>query len=125
MQDDGYIARILYPDGAKDVPLGEVLAILVEDVKDIAAFADWVAGGAPEAAAEETPEPEATSTASVPSGSMSKAHSGDRQFVSPIAARIAKEKGLDLSTVHGTGPNSRIILADVEEALKAGPVKVA
>jgi pyruvate dehydrogenase E2 component (dihydrolipoamide acetyltransferase) len=124
MQEEGFIARILYPDGAKDVPLGEALAILVDDEKDIHAFADWVAGGVPdeptvEAAAEITPE------AFVPTGSLSKAQSGDRQFVSPIAARIAKEKGLDLATVNGTGPNSRIILADVEEALKAGPVQVA
>jgi pyruvate dehydrogenase E2 component (dihydrolipoamide acetyltransferase) len=123
MQEEGFIARILYPDGAKDVLLGEALAILVDDEKDIAAFADWVAGGAPEP--EAVVEVEATPEASIPTGSMSKAQSGDRQFVSPIAARIAKEKGLDLSTVTGTGPNFRIILADVEEALKAGPVKVA
>jgi pyruvate dehydrogenase E2 component (dihydrolipoamide acetyltransferase) len=89
MQEEGFIARILYPDGAKDVPLGEALAILVDDAKDIAAFADWVAGGVPEPTAADTTEPEATTSASVPSGSMSKAHSGDRQFVSPIAARIA------------------------------------
>lgn len=41
-----------------------------------------------------------------------------------MAKRTAVEKGLDLATVKGTGPNSRIILADVEDALKAGPVKV-
>lgn len=127
MQDEGYVAKILYPDGAKDVLLGEPLAILVENLEDIPAFADWVAGGAPEAAADATPEVEATPevAAAVPSGSMAKAQSGDRKFISPIAARIAKEKGLDLSSVRGTGPNDRIILADVEEALKAGPVKVA
>jgi pyruvate dehydrogenase E2 component (dihydrolipoamide acetyltransferase) len=51
--------------------------------------------------------------------------SGDRQFVSPIAKKTAMDKGVDLSTVKGTGPNARIILADVEDALKAGPVKVA
>jgi pyruvate dehydrogenase E2 component (dihydrolipoamide acetyltransferase) len=46
-------------------------------------------------------------------------------FVSPIAKRTALEKGVNLQSVSGTGPNNRIILADIEEALKAGPVKVA
>jgi pyruvate dehydrogenase E2 component (dihydrolipoamide acetyltransferase) len=48
----------------------------------------------------------------------------DRIFVSPLAKKTAAEKGLDLTTVKGTGPNSRIILADIEEALVAKPVKV-
>jgi len=41
MQEEGYIAKILYPDGAKDVLLGECIAILVEEEEDIAAFANW------------------------------------------------------------------------------------
>lgn len=45
MQEDGYIAKLCYPEGAKDVPLGEPVAILVDDPKDIPAFADWVKGG--------------------------------------------------------------------------------
>ena len=48
MQEEGYIAKILYGDGAKDIDLGLPLAILVEDEADIAAFADWTpAGSAP------------------------------------------------------------------------------
>ena len=43
MQDEGYVAKLLYPEGAKDVPLGKVLAIIVDDPEDIAAFADYVA----------------------------------------------------------------------------------
>ena len=42
---------------------------------------------------------------------------------SPLAKKTALEKGLDIAKISGSGPNSRIILADVEEALKAGPVK--
>lgn len=45
--------------------------------------------------------------------------------MSPLAKKTADSKGLSLDSVVGTGPNNRIILADVEEALKAGPVKVA
>lgn len=50
MQEDGFVAKLLYPEGAKDVPLGQPVAILSFNEKDIPAFADWVAGGAPKAA---------------------------------------------------------------------------
>jgi len=53
MQEEGYIAKILFPAGAKDVPLGECIAILVEEKADIAAFANFTGG----AAAESTPAP--------------------------------------------------------------------
>ena len=49
MQEEGFIAKLLYPEGAKDVPLGECIAILVEDEADIAAFANYT-GEASEAA---------------------------------------------------------------------------
>jgi len=45
--------------------------------------------------------------------------------VSPIAKKTAAERGIDIATIIGTGSNNRIILADIEDALKAGPVKVA
>ena len=41
MQEEGYIAAILYPEGTKDLPLGSALAILVEDQEDVAKFADY------------------------------------------------------------------------------------
>jgi len=44
--------------------------------------------------------------------------------VSPIAKKTAQEHNIDISTISGTGPNGRIILADIEDALKAGPVQV-
>lgn len=126
MQEEGFVAKILYSDGAKDVPLGEPIAILVDDEDDIAAFADWTpgAGSAPaeEAPAQQAPAQQATSAA--PQQQIQKS-SGDRKFVSPLAKKTANEKGVDLSSINGTGPNDRIILADVEDALKAGPVKVA
>lgn len=45
--------------------------------------------------------------------------------MSPIAKKLAQDKGVDLNSVQGTGPNSRIILADIEDALNSAPVKVA
>jgi|APGre2960657423_1045063.scaffolds.fasta_scaffold921085_1 pyruvate dehydrogenase E2 component (dihydrolipoamide acetyltransferase) len=55
-------------------------------------------------------------------GSKPQTSSGDRVFISPIAKRTAIEKGLNFAHITGTGPNSRIILADVEEAIKAGSI---
>lgn len=44
MQEEGYIAQLLYPEGAKDIKLGTPIAILVESPKDVAAFASYTAG---------------------------------------------------------------------------------
>lgn len=41
MQEEGYVAALLYPEGAKDVPLGKIVAILVEDKSDVAAFENY------------------------------------------------------------------------------------
>lgn len=121
MQEEGFIAKLLYPEGAMDVPLGEPIAVLVDSKDDIAAFADFVPGAA---AAEEAPAAQSTSTsAATPAKQTMARSSGDRQFVSPLARKLAGEKNVDLGSVAGTGPNSRIIAADIEDALSAGNVK--
>ena len=51
MQEEGYVAKLLYPAGAKDVKLGELIAILVDKESDIAAFADYSGQSQPQAAA--------------------------------------------------------------------------
>lgn len=62
MQEEGFVAKLLYPDGAKDVKLGSPVAILSYDAKDVAAFADYVPGGAPKAAVAAKSEPKSEST---------------------------------------------------------------
>ena len=121
MQEEGFVAKLLFPEGASDVPLGVPIAILVENKEDIAAFADYVHGATP-AASSESVEPIAASSSSAPSHqSMTRSSdSGDRKFVSPLARKIADEKKVDLSQILGTGPNNRIIAADVEEAAISG-----
>jgi len=67
MQDEGYIAKLLYPEGAKDIPLGSAMAIVVDNEEDIAKFADYTAEAGPAATpapakaevAEPTPAPAA------------------------------------------------------------------
>lgn len=100
---------------------------MVDEKEDIAAFADFVPeeeGAAPatpqaaEAPAAAAPTPSAAST---PSAAPARP-SGERLFVSPLAQNMANSHGVDLSTLHGTGPNGRIIKADIEDAIKAGPI---
>jgi pyruvate dehydrogenase E2 component (dihydrolipoamide acetyltransferase) len=69
--------------------------------------------------AEETPEPK-VAPATVPSPSYSN---GERVKASPVARRMAKEKGLDLSGIQGSGPGGRIVKSDVKKASKAEPAE--
>jgi pyruvate dehydrogenase E2 component (dihydrolipoamide acetyltransferase) len=125
--DDYYIAKILVQPGTV-VPVGHPIAVVVEDKADIDKFADFslddVANrgspskAAPQPSAAPSPLP-SSRPASLPSAS---AGSSDRVLASPKAKVAAKEKGIDLSQVRGTGPNGRIIFADVEEFVPAPKV---
>jgi len=95
MQDEGYVAKLLYEAGTKDIPLGKLLAILVDDKDDIAAFADFADDGAaatPQAApaaSEPTPAAPAAPTPAASSGKAAPKSSGDRIFISPLAQNMA------------------------------------
>ena len=118
--DEGIVTELLVAEGTDGVKVGAIIAI-IQGEDDEAATVSKVAGPAPEAApvAEAksvgvspatNPAPAATKSASVP---VSHA-SGDRVKASPLAKRIAANSGIDLSGVTGTGPNGRIVKADVE-----------
>ena len=128
MQDEGYIAAILYPDGSKDIPLGNLLAIVVDSLDDIPAFKDYKAPSAtpvtPAPVAAPTPVAAApATTAPVQSQAATSKPSGSRIFVSPIAQIVANSNGINLASVAGTGPNGRIIKADIEDAISSGSSK--
>ena len=80
MQDEGYVAKMMYPAGEKDIPLGKLLAIIVDNESDIAAFANFVDEDAPAAAAPQAAEPAAPKTASTPASSP---------VATPVAAQVA------------------------------------
>lgn len=121
--DEGVIAKILVPEGAQDVPVNQIIAVLAvegEDAKSVAASAGL--GGAP-AAAPAAPAPVAAAAAAAPApaavapvAAPAAAPSGGRVFASPLARRIAKEKGIELSTLKGSGPHGRIVARDVDAA---------
>jgi len=114
--DDGIIGKILVAEGTENVKVNELIAVLLEEGEndnDIASFlnaGDKKPGNT--ASKEEAKEKTAPAVQSAPAAT--KSSSGNRIYASPLARRIAADKGIDLSQVSGTGPRGRIVKADVE-----------
>ncbi|WP_095010911.1 pyruvate dehydrogenase complex dihydrolipoamide acetyltransferase [Tsuneonella mangrovi] len=127
--DEGTIAKIEIPEGTEGVKVGTVIAMLAGDGEDASDMAASAPAPAPVPAKEATTP--APSAASAPAATPAPAKSapvatGDRIIASPLAKRIAEQKGIDLSTVIGSGPNGRIVKADLEGvASGAAPAKAA
>ncbi|XP_019402664.1 PREDICTED: dihydrolipoyllysine-residue acetyltransferase component of pyruvate dehydrogenase complex, mitochondrial [Crocodylus porosus] len=134
VQEEGYLAKILVAEGTRDVPLGTPLCIIVEKESDIPAFADYRETGIvdikPQAPTQPPPSPMAAAPAlaqpvapSSPAASAPVAAArGGRVIASPLAKKLAEERGIDLAQVKGTGPDGRITKKDVESFV---PPKVA
>ena len=142
--DEGTIAKIVVPEGTQDVPVNNVIAVLAGDGEDVKA-AGAGAASAPPAKAEapkvEAPAPKAAAPAAAPAPAPvaaapapapapakptasvapapAAASNGARVFSSPLARRLAKEAGIDLSRVNGSGPHGRVVARDIDQA-KAG-----
>jgi pyruvate dehydrogenase E2 component (dihydrolipoamide acetyltransferase) len=120
--DEGKIGQIVVPEGTEGVKVNAVIAVLLEEgEKDApkvtaAPAAAKPAPAAPPAAAATAPAPKPAAPASAPAPQPAASPSGGRIFASPLARRIAAEKGLDLSRIKGSGPNGRIVKADVDAA---------
>ncbi|MDR7124931.1 pyruvate dehydrogenase complex dihydrolipoamide acetyltransferase [Pseudotabrizicola sp. 4114] len=119
--DEGTIGKLLVAEGTAGVKVNAAIAVLLEEGEDASAVAAAPAPAAkPAEAAAAAPAaaaPAAAPAAAAPAAAP--AASGARVFASPLARRIAKEKGLDLSAVQGSGPHGRIVRADVEGAQAA------
>ncbi|KAH9388134.1 hypothetical protein TYRP_009342 [Tyrophagus putrescentiae] len=150
--EEGYLAKILIPAGTKDIPIGKLLCIIVSEQSDVAAFSSYVPTGADlEGAAKAEPPPpqQQASTPSPPPPSAPSAAAAapsavafaaapsvvtsslspssglaGRLFASPLAKKLASEKGIDLAALagQGTGPSGRIRAQDV---LTASPARMA
>jgi len=136
LPEDGYLAKILVQAGSGAVKIGTPIGVLVEDEADIAAFANVTVGdlgGEDLSAAPAAPEPakasvnvadtKTTVTTAVTPPTPVSARVGDRVFASPLARKTAAESGVDLATIQGTGPNSRVVNADVLDFLHSAPVE--
>ena len=126
--DEGILAKIMVPAGTNDVPVNQLIAVIAsegETISSIAAAPAPAAAAAPAAApssaapSSAAPAPEAV-TAPVAVSHAPQGVSGSKVFASPLAKRIAKDGGLDLSRVTGSGPHGRIVERDVRAALAGG-----
>ncbi|CAA7616949.1 Dihydrolipoyllysine-residue acetyltransferase component of pyruvate dehydrogenase complex [Candidatus Terasakiella magnetica] len=118
--DDGVLGKILVPGGTSGVKVNQAIAVLLLDGEDASAI---VSAPAPAVAAAPTAVAPAPAVAAAPTAVAASAPAGDRVFASPLAKRIAKDGNVDLKTVAGSGPHGRIVKADVEAAIAAGPAK--
>ncbi|MEY1555186.1 pyruvate dehydrogenase complex dihydrolipoamide acetyltransferase [Yoonia sp. R2331] len=113
--DEGVIGKIVVAEGTEGVKVNDVIALLLEDGESADDIEDTTAAAAAAPAPAAAPEaaPAAPSSAPAPAAS---AKDGNRVFASPLARRIAADKGLDLTAIKGSGPHGRIVKADVENA---------
>src|SRR5579872_5065251 len=146
--DDGVLAKIVVPEGAIDVPVNQLIAVLAQEGEDPRAAAAAAAPGKLEvrppssppsplrgegaaqqaASAPTTPAARATSAPQAqraPSpqrgegggeGARTNGHGANRGFASPLARRLAKDAGIDLGRIAGSGPHGRVIARDISAA---------
>jgi pyruvate dehydrogenase E2 component (dihydrolipoamide acetyltransferase) len=140
--EEGTMGKILVADGTDDVPVNQTIAVLLEEGEDASALEGFSASApaaAPAAAADTPPPtpahkgegsapaaPQAPSSPLVgaaPTAPAPAAANGARVFASPLARRIARQEGIDIALVKGSGPHGRIVKRDVEQAIKDGTAR--
>ena len=124
--DEGTIGKIVVPEGTEGVKVNDLIAVLLEEGESADAIGSPRRSGGEASRRARCPR----HRAAAPGGTAeprrrAAARQVDRVFASPLARRIAAEKGLDLAAIKGSGPNGRIVKADVEAARPAGPQAAA
>lgn len=134
--DDGVLGKIVVPSGTENVAVNAVIALLLEEGEDASALsgidlatpgaqAEPSSGNGAAAPATAAPAAEAATAAPAAAPPPSRPASDGRIFASPLARRMAAQHGLDLSQIAGSGPNGRIVKADIETAVATGVGKAA
>ena len=123
--DEGTIVAIEVPEGTEGVKVGTVIATLAgedEDPEEAKAAAASEASAKPAKSEKQESAPAKTAASGDKSDEKqtrapaAPKPDGDRVIASPLARRIAEQKGVDLAAISGSGPNGRIVKADVEQA---------
>ena len=135
--DEGTVAKLVVPAGTEGVKVNAVIAVLAAEGEDASAAAAGTAAPKADKPKEQAPKqeekpaapqtapqaaPQAAPTSAAPAPARSE---GDRVFASPLARRIAKEAGIDVASLSGSGPRGRVVRADVEAAIAGGAPKAA
>jgi pyruvate dehydrogenase E2 component (dihydrolipoamide acetyltransferase) len=135
--DEGVLAKIVVPEGTTDVPVNDVIGLIAGEGEDAKAVAATKVLPHPAAATVPSPQQTAPREQAAPRQEVSTPASpaqatsavpkplngepGPRLFASPLARRIAKNSGLDLALITGSGPHGRIIERDVKVAIAHAP----
>lgn len=129
--EEGYLAKILIPAGTKEVPIGKLVCIIVENESDVAAFKDYTGASEPAAAPKAAPPP---SPAAAPSpvvsapppvsAPVSAPESSGRVYVSPMAKKLAEQRNIRLQG-KGSGLYGSITSSDLDRLASAAPAGAA
>ncbi len=123
--DEGVLGKILVESGTEGVKVNQPIAVLLEEGEDAAALESYTpaepsTSAAPSPKPVEAPQPEPAAAAPAQTAAKpAEPVKGDRIFASPLARRLARQEGLDLAAIAGSGPHGRIVKRDIEEARKA------
>ncbi|XVE51911.1 hypothetical protein DITRI_Ditri02bG0078300 [Diplodiscus trichospermus] len=133
--EEGYLAKIIKGDGSKEIKVGEIIAITVEEEEDIAKFKDYSpsasVSAAPAAKTPAAPPPkqepveQPVSSAEPKTSKPISPPSKDRIFASPLARKMAEDHKVPLSSIKGTGPDGHIVKADIEDYLASREKQVS
>jgi pyruvate dehydrogenase E2 component (dihydrolipoamide acetyltransferase) len=117
--DDGRVGKILVPEGAQGIKVNQPIALLLAEDEDASALEKFPAAApqpVPPPRQEVPRQPQEPTAATQPAAARSRGENG-RIFASPLARRMAQHAGLDLGAITGSGPQGRIVKADIEAAL--------
>jgi len=128
--DEGVIGKLLVAEGSEGVKVNTAIAVLLEEGEDADSAVATPAAAPSEAATTVAKASPAAPQQTSPAPAAPQTAKGERVFATPLARRIAADKGIDLSSMTGSGPHGRIIKADVENASAApktasGPASTA
>lgn len=120
--DDGIVGKLFVADGAEEIPVGQLIAVILEDGEDASVIENLELPTVTKLASSSTssePVVDEPGTISVPSAvpltePVPAINSSNRILASPLAKRIAQQNGYDISNISGSGPRGRIIKRDVE-----------
>jgi pyruvate dehydrogenase E2 component (dihydrolipoamide acetyltransferase) len=136
--DEGTLAKIVVPEGSADIPVNQLIAVLAAEGEDVKSAASAAAKGAvapvaPKPTAAPHPAPSAPPS---PSGGGISApvaprvptpapatNGHTRVFASPLARRMARDAGIDVGRIAGSGPHGRVVARDVEQAKSGGGLR--
>ena len=137
--DEGTLAKIVVPEGTQDVAVNSVIAVLAGEGEDVKAAASArtetpkkaeapkqeAKAATAKAAPQPSPKPAPQESAKAPVAKAEVSQGSNRIFSSPLARRLAKEAGIDLQRVQGSGPHGRVIARDIEDAKSGKGLRAA